>query len=401
MFYQKELSFLRVIFEKNHAHTELIDRYFFQKPFIEKEFFDNREVWEKIFPTLLPETVYKFTDLFDRSYRLLLLPNTEIRTMLCIGPFLTSEISETRLLEIGEENGVSPQKHSFRYLAEYYSGLPVIAENSPLFVTLNAFCEQIWNNPSFLVKDIAKHAPTDTPFSKSMLNLDPNEVLVNKKVIEQRYAFENEMMRAVTLGQPHMEERFHTAFSENFFEKRVSDPLRNAKNYGIIMNTLLRKAAEKGGVHPIYLDQTSSEFAKKIENISSISSVPSFMKEIFRTYCRLVRKHALRKFSLVVQKTILIIDADLSADLAPKKLAKSQGVTLGYLSTVFRKETGKTLSEYIRERRIEYAEYLLNTTNLQIQTIALHCGVMDAQYFSKLFKQQLGKTPMEYRRALT
>ena len=123
------------------------------------------------------------------------------------------------------------------------------------------------------------------------------------------------------------------------------------------------------------------------------------MCEMFRTYCRLVRRHALGKFSPVVQKSILIINADLSADVSPSSLAKTQGVSLEYLSTVFRKETGKTLTEYIRERRIEYAEYLLKTTNLQIQTVALHCGILDAQYFSKLFKAQIGQTPLQYRRS--
>jgi YesN/AraC family two-component response regulator len=56
-----------------------------------------------------------------------------------------------------------------------------------------------------------------------------------------------------------------------------------------------------------------------------------------------------------------------------------------------------TVSEYIREKRINYAEHLLLTTHLQIQTVALHCGIMDVQYFSKIFKKQTGKTPKEFR----
>ena len=125
------------------------------------------------------------------------------------------------------------------------------------------------------------------------------------------------------------------------------------------------------------------------------------MNETFQSYCSLVRKHSLKRYPQVVQKTILIIDGDLSADLSPKLLAKSQGVTLGYLSTVFKKETGKTISEYVRLRRMEYAEHLLKTTNLQIQTIALRCGIMDAQYFSKQFKAYRGVTPFEFRRKPT
>lgn len=396
MFYQKELNFLTEVFQKSRIPLRLLDSETANEN--EEDFFDEEAVFKRLSPTILPETLYKYTDKFERSYRLLLLPEATTRTVLCIGPFLRAEIPAQRLLKIGEENNLSPQKHSFKYLTEYYAGLPVLLDDEPLAVMLNVFCEKIWGTPAFLVKDVSKDPPADIPFSKSMLNLEPSDTLVNKKAIEQRYSFENEMIRAVSLGQPQMEERFHSAFSNSFFEQRAADPLRNAKNYGVIMNTLLRKAAEKGGVHPIYLDQTSSEFAKKIENLSILSTVPALMKEMFLTYCRLVRRHSLRKYSPVVQKSILIIDADLSADLSPKLLAKSQGITLGYLSAVFRKETGKTLSCYILERRIEYAEYLLSTTDLQIQTISLHCGIMDAQYFSKLFKRLVGTTPMQYRK---
>lgn len=72
------------------------------------------------------------------------------------------------------------------------------------------------------------------------------------------------------------------------------------------------------------------------------------------------------------------------------------GCTAGCDSSC-KREVGKTLSEHIRERRIEHAKYLLGFTDLQIQTVALHCGVLDVQYFTKMFKSQVGLTPSEYR----
>ena len=163
------------------------------------------------------------------------------------------------------------------------------------------------------------------------------------------------------------------------------------------MNTLLRKAAEQGGVHPVYLDRISSDFAQKIEQTTNIDEGSTLMVDMFRAYCRLVRKHSMKSYSPLVQKTILIIDSDLSADLTLSSLAEAQGVSAGYLATVFKKETAKTVSEYVRERRIKQASHLLRTTNLQIQTVALHCGILDVQYFSKLFKRECDMTPKEYR----
>ena len=80
-----------------------------------------------------------------------------------------------------------------------------------------------------------------------------------------------------------------------------------------------------------------------------------------------------------------------------KGMAKRFSVSEEHLSRIFKKETGKTLSEYVCTRRMDYAEYLLNTTNLQIQTVALHCGIMDVQYFSKLFKKYKGVSPIQFR----
>jgi YesN/AraC family two-component response regulator len=163
------------------------------------------------------------------------------------------------------------------------------------------------------------------------------------------------------------------------------------------MNTLLRKAAERGGVHPFHIDRVSSAIAIKIESMSSIAQTQELMTEIFCAYCELVREKSMKELPPIVKQTVMIIESDLSADLSPSLLASHQGVSLGYLSSIFKKATNQTISEYVRQKRMEYAAYLLRNTNLQVQTVALHNGIMDVQYFSKLFKRQIGMTPTEYR----
>lgn len=205
------------------------------------------------------------------------------------------------------------------------------------------------------------------------------------------------MLEAVTAGQGQKIEPLFSHFPIQSFEMRTTDPLRNAKNYCVIMNTLLRKAAEKGGVHPLYLDRTSSKFAKSIEQVAEETRFPELMSDMFRSYCRLVRKHSTRDYSAPVRQSILLIDEDLSADLRLTPIADKIGVSREYLSSLFKKEVGKPLTEYIRGKRMNRAAALLRTTGLQVQTVALHCGIEDVQYFSKLFKKQFGLSPKEYR----
>lgn len=343
-------------------------------------------------------TVYKKKDENQCRYIYFLLSPSQASPLLIIGPYLSSPLSSRNTLEIGERLGISPKNQ--KYLDEYFSGLPIIPENSPLLIMLDTFCERIWGSPSFSIIDTSPgNKPPTPPISESSRDDDFDDVLINIKVLEKRYSFENEIIRAVTLGQLHKENLLLSAVNDQPFEARLTDPIRNAKNYGIIMNTLLRKAAENGGVHPVHLDKISSSFAQKIEQVSSLSDSATLMHDMFRSYCRLVRKHTVQKYSPVVQKAILMIDSDLSADLTLSSLAQNQNISSPYLSATFKKETGSTISEYIRSRRMDHASHLLATTHLQIQTVALHCGIMDVQYFSKLFKKHTGKTPKEYREA--
>lgn len=263
---------------------------------------------------------------------------------------------------------------------------------------IDTLCERIWGSNYFSVVDIEHERKLPpSPLNVSGDGGDLNELPNNMLLMERRYNYENELMQAVSHGQLHKATQLLANISEVSFEKRVADPLRNMKNYCIIMNTLLRKAAENGGVHPIYLDRVSSGFAFQIEQVIDITAVESLMREMFRSYCRLVRKHSMKEYSPIIQKTITFIESDLSANLTLSTLAEVLNVSGGYLSTIFRKETGTTITEYIRDKRMKHAAYLLSSTHLQIQTVALHCGIMDVQYFSKLFKKHTGKTPKEYR----
>ena len=220
-------------------------------------------------------------------------------------------------------------------------------------------------------------------------------------MMEQRYAFENELMQAVSMGLSYKAEQILTSFSTMAFERRTADPVRNVKNYCIIMNTLLRKAAEDGGVHPLYLDRASSDFAFRIETLASVSEAEKLMREMFTAYCRLVKKNSVKHYSPAVQRTVVQIDADLAGDLSLKHLAQLQNMNASYLSTLFKRETGQTITDFVNGRRMQLARQLLGTTHLQVQTIARYCGIPDVNYFSKIFKKYTGQTPKEYRREIT
>ncbi|MBQ7386658.1 MAG: helix-turn-helix transcriptional regulator [Clostridia bacterium] len=407
MIYDSDLRFLCETYKKSHINVSVLS----QSDFVDRCISASiesalglappREIYTALLASPLKNaTMYRITDAFELRYIYFLLPGQRERSMLLVGPYVTEPPSDEWILKKLEDNRISPAKR--KYINEYFSSIPVITAKNHIFDMLDTFCERIWQSPSFSIVDINPSSRTSTASSEVALDDgDFDDFVINMKAMEKRYAFENELIDAVAHGQVHKQSQLIAAFSNEAFELRTADRLRNAKNYAIIMNTLLRKAAERGGVHPIYIDRVSSRIAIEIEKMSSLSKNNEFMLYMFRTYCNLVHEHSIANMSPVVQKTVLLIDSDLSADLSLSAIAALQNVSSGYLSTVFKRETGKTLSEYVRDKRMSHAAHLLKSTNLQIQTIASHCGIVDVQYFTKQFKNVMGKSPSEYRASIT
>lgn len=401
VFYKNELDFLRNTYKKCNLQTLILDINENMDPHIDLMFRKNiggEDLYKKEYFLNLNEleqnTIYRFADSFNMNYILLRLPNQQ--KIFSIGPYLSADISEQRVLEIAENNKI-PSLY-LKQIEQFYASVPIISEQNRIFAMLDCFAELIFGGAeNFTVVDLTPDIVGErAPLTAYNLSTEHNSI-VDMQMMEQRYNYENEIIRAVSLGQTHKAEQILNNFSQLSFERRLSDPLRNMKNYCIIMNTILRKAAEQGGVHPIYINRISSDYAIKIEQLPSIAAVQSLMGEMFSGYCRLVKKYATKNYSQIVQKTVIYIESELCNDLSLSTIAKIHNVSASYLSTQFKKETGSTLTEFVNKKRIKYAMYLLKSTNLQVQTVAQHCGILDMQYFSKLFKKHTGKTPKEFR----
>ncbi|MBQ8600541.1 MAG: helix-turn-helix domain-containing protein [Clostridia bacterium] len=404
MYHEPSLRMLRETFRKCRIQTLLLDPAAPLDPRIDMGLSKllgvntpRQSVLEWVSP-VQQNTVYRLTDSFRRRYLFFLLPEEAgNQAVLLIGPYLPRELPEQKLLELAEQLNL-PAQYS-KELEEYYGNLPVLSEDSHLFALLDSYEEQLWGNkrPSEVL-DLEWDAKEHTIQSEAEA-LEPERTAWNMQMIEERYNFENDLMTAVEHGQLHKAEILFSSLTTERFEQRTTDPIRNLKNYCVIMNTLLRKSAERGGVHPTYLDSMSSSYARKIEGASSMDQLETLMPEMFRSYCRLVRKHSMRTYSSTIQKTILMIDSDLSVPLSLSSLAKALNISAGYLSDLFRREVGQTLTEFINRKRVERAKQLLSTTQLQIQTVAQHCGFLDVQYFSKTFKKYALMTPREFRQS--
>ena len=112
------------------------------------------------------------------------------------------------------------------------------------------------------------------------------------------------------------------------------------------------------------------------------------------------RVHHLRSnpnYSHAIQKCCDYIELSLDKRIRTADLAALVGYTEYYLTEKFKKETGQSVSSYIRFAKVERAKLLLETTDLTVRAIAESLSFNTANYFVQSFRETTGYTPMQYR----
>ncbi len=100
-----------------------------------------------------------------------------------------------------------------------------------------------------------------------------------------------------------------------------------------------------------------------------------------------------------VKLSIKYIRDNYNRDISVNELAEKYSLSPNYYSTIFKRETGQTTVNYIKELRLNKAcDYLVNSGK-SIADISKEVGYEDSQYFFRVFKKTTGLTPLEYRKA--
>lgn len=85
-------------------------------------------------------------------------------------------------------------------------------------------------------------------------------------------------------------------------------------------------------------------------------------------------------------------------DLNLEMLAEKVYLSSGYLSFIFKKETGMNLNRYIRVFRMEKAKELLCSTNMKVAQVSERVGFANVSYFCRSFREYYGSSPESYRK---
>lgn len=85
-------------------------------------------------------------------------------------------------------------------------------------------------------------------------------------------------------------------------------------------------------------------------------------------------------------------------DLSLSDIAKKHSISYHYLSRMFKRELKTTFSQYRQKVRLDVSSRLLRDRSLTVSQISYSCGFDDPGYFSRVFKEHFGKSPLDFRK---
>lgn len=175
--------------------------------------------------------------------------------------------------------------------------------------------------------------------------------------------------------------------------------LRHQKNFFIRLETILSRAAIEAGVNPDEALSAEEKYVSKCESFVDIDRIKNLQYHMILDYADRVQK--LQQYhgdcSRLVRRVTQYIRSHISEPIRTADIAAYCGKSRGGLTTEFKKQTGMDLSEFIRRKKIQEAEQLLETDR-SLSDIGVLLGFSSQSHFTRVFKEIHGMTPTEFRK---
>lgn len=175
--------------------------------------------------------------------------------------------------------------------------------------------------------------------------------------------------------------------------------LKLTRDYILGANMLVAHIAMSAGLEQNYCLQLASDFITHIQNASTETDLAHIFVRLMREYTIQVRSLSrLPSQNLLVWQVNGYIRAHLYQKITPTKIAAALHKSCSYLCARFKEETGKTISSYIQECKIQEAKRLLEFSSQSVVDIAEILDFSSPSYFGSIFRKWEGITPSEFRR---
>lgn len=175
-------------------------------------------------------------------------------------------------------------------------------------------------------------------------------------------------------------------------------PLTNIKYHFVITAAMITRHCVAAGMELEQAYRLSDFYILKMDSCNSIDAISQLHDNMVLDF---TGKMLLLKKSSVISKPIIIcmdyIYKHINSRITVQVLADYTNLSPSYLSRLFKKELGISISDYIREKKIEKAENLLKYSDYSLIEIATYLAFSSQSHFIQTFEKFVGLTPKKYR----
>ncbi len=175
-----------------------------------------------------------------------------------------------------------------------------------------------------------------------------------------------------------------------------TNPLRSLKNSLICSCTLFTRASIEAGLLPEIAFNVSDAFILNIDKAESIKEAEQIELKMIMRFINLINESNTLKYSLVVAKAIEYINIHITEKIRLSDIASYCYVHPNYLSSIFKREVGENVSEFILRKKVEDSVYLILHSEYSIVEIANIYNFCSQSYYTHVFKKIKGVTPNVY-----
>lgn len=305
-----------------------------------------------------------------------------------LGPYVEEGWSERAvrflLAKLGASEAVLPMYKAYR------CKLPIVSQE---FAFKTAFLLTENLGSGMRTVETVRLEPEGCP---SVLTF--SDLYANAEEVNRRYQMEDRFIEAVSQGDAGKAHRMWREIDKvgsgiRFLSDSKQDQLAGAA----IMRTLMRMGAKQGGLSPVLIDSISQEYAQRMKYTRTKEELRYLLSEMNGRLCDEIRERRRSGWSPVVRRAVDYMEVNLSKSMTTEEIARAAGEKKRTFVSRFFRETGMTVKEYMAKIRCDIASQLLTDSEASIQEIAAYVGYPDNNYFSKVFKANLGMSPQSYR----
>ena len=223
---------------------------------------------------------------------------------------------------------------------------------------------------------------------------------LNREYKVSHLSYEREMafFQSVRSGDAEQARQLFKPLDSDQMGQLSDDSLRNLKYHLIITVSLLTRYCIEGGMEMEAAYNLSDIYIRSIDKCRKEEQIHQLHRELVEDYAQ--RMHLLHKKTLYPKPVMVCMDyiyENLHTKITLPTLAKTAGLSPSYLSRLFRRETGLTVSEYIIRKRVEAAENMLKYSEYSCIEISSYLCFSSESHFIQVFRRYTGYTPKQYR----